>query len=143
MLFLVRTWAEWEKYRSAIIPLLERVCKARNILPVSGVDTMIESIARQKETLVLDLNGQGECISLATVEMVQYPKQLVFRVNAAAGTFDDNWINHLAELENLGKSFGAQAFEFWARPGFHKFLKKAGYHISMYNYVKEVVKENG
>jgi hypothetical protein len=105
----------------------------RVLLPIDkgatvDVEHILLGIVTGSLFLFVDRNREGDIQNVAVSEFVVYPKQPVcFRILYTAGKLEESWHSKLKCLEEFAHDFNASGCEIWARRGFQRTLKIAGY----------------
>ena len=76
--------------------------------------------------------------AVGVTELKEYPKYKTMNFRILTGERMDLWVQYLEPMEQWAKQQGVDKMEFYARPGWEKFLKTKGYvksHIQLDKFI--------
>ena len=76
--------------------------------------------------------------AVGVTELKEYPKYKTMNFGILTGERMDLWVQYLEPMEQWAKQQGVDKMEFYARPGWEKFLKTKGYvksHIQLDKFI--------
>ena len=78
--------------------------------------------------------------AVGVTELKEYPKYKTMNFRILTGERMDLWVQYLEPKEQWAKQQGVDKMEFYARPGWERFLKNKGYvksHIQLDKFIGE------
>ena len=76
--------------------------------------------------------------AVGVTELKQYPKYKTINFRILTGEKKDEWVKFLEPIELWAKQEGVDKMEFYARPGWERFLKNKGYvktHVQLDKFI--------
>lgn len=127
--------SELEVWLPNIWPLLKEACEhsSGKYQPMD----IVRQIAAKRMQL-WNAVEDNKIYAIGITEVMQYPHAKVCRLLCATGEDSNLWTDLLPKLEEWAKEIGCAYLEPVCRPGWQKFLKKAGYTVQHYILEKKL-----